>query len=73
MDWEPYEPPINARLIHDLNDSECRSCDSNATLLARYLLHTNDQKSRGACGAHDGIVSGLHLDEGMRVSARARI
>ena len=60
-------------LIHDFNDSECRSCDLNVTQLARYLLHTYDQTSHGACAAHDGSVSRLHLDEGMRVSARARI
>jgi hypothetical protein len=65
--------PDNSRLIHDFNHSEYRSRDTNVTLVARYLHHTNYRKCRCACAAHDWIVRRLHLNEGVRVSARARI
>jgi hypothetical protein len=65
--------PDNSRLIHDFDHSECRSRDTNVTLVARYLQHTHYRKCRSACAAHDGIVSRLHLDEGMRMSPRARM
>jgi hypothetical protein len=65
--------PINSLVIDDFNNSEYRSCDTNVTLVAHYLQHTNFQKCRSACVAHDWIVSRLPLDEGTRASPRTRI
>lgn len=65
--------PINSLLIPDFNNSEYRSRDTNLTLGTLYLQHTHYRKCRSARAAHDWIVSRLHLDERMRVSARARI